>query len=148
MNVLNRRFLRAGAIGVGLAVALLVAVMIDTTAAARAQDAKLAASPQSGPAPLAVTFSFPHAAANSSWMMNIDFGDGASAAMTQPSSPPCVASPTGALRCPNSAHWSARHVYASAGTYTAKLTRGGLPLCFTCNPPVLGTVTIIVTAGR
>jgi len=135
------------------ALGLMLGATIAVAAAAHAQPAgsqqpSLMASPASGPTPLPVSFSFPYASDNGNWMMDIDFGDGSSGKMQPPPSPPCANSPSAGAGCPPAGPWRGAHTYASPGTYTATLTRGGLPLCFTCPAPVLGTATITVTGGR
>ena len=134
-------------------VALILTAMIVGTVGAQAQrpgspQPQFEALPMSGRAPLPVSFSYAHTSDNGTWMMNVDFGDGSSGKMQPPRPHPCANSPSGvaAAGCTTTGAWRAAHMYASAGTYTATLTRGGLPLCFTCKAPVLGTVTIAVTA--
>jgi hypothetical protein len=121
-----------------LAAGLSLAAIVLVTAA-RGQSPGFAASPPSGPGPLAVTFSYPHTAENSTWILDIDFGNGGSASMGSP----CGNTPT-ARNCAPGGAWTATHSYSEPGTYVATLTRGGLPLCFTCRPPVLGSVTVTV----
>jgi hypothetical protein len=113
-----------------------------------AHAATFSASPASGVASLAVSFSYPYESDNGSWMINVDFGDGSSGTMQAPPAPPCSHGPSGVVSCAVAGPWRVAHTYASAGTYTATLTRGGLPLCATCPTPVLGTVTITVTGSR
>jgi hypothetical protein len=125
---------------------LLVAAALLLAPIAHAAD--FSASPASGVAPLAVSFSYPHEGDNGSRMMNVDFGDGSSGTMQAPPAPPCSHGPSGVVSCPVAGPWRGAHAYASAGTYTATLTRGGLLLCATCPTQVLGTVTITVTGSQ
>jgi hypothetical protein len=112
------------------------------------QQLQFNASPTSGRAPLPASFSYAYTSDNSTWMMDVDFDDGSTGKLQPPHPRPCAKNPSGlaVADCPITGAWRGAHMYASAGTYTATLTRGGLPLCFTCKAPVLGAVTITVTA--
>jgi hypothetical protein len=115
-------------------------IIMGTSAEAQVagSGAQFAVSRTPNRAPLAVDFSYPHTIDNSSWMMDVDFGDGTSGKLQSP----CADGQLGA--CNSAGSWTGTHVYSSAGTYKAILTRGGLPLCFGCSPPVLGTVAVTV----
>jgi hypothetical protein len=116
-------------------------IIISTAASAQVagSGAQFAASRAPNRAPLGVEFSYPHTAENSSWIMDVNFGDGTSGKLQSP----CADGQSGAANC-NPAGWTGTHMYSSAGSYKAILTRGGLPLCYGCSAPVLGTVTITV----
>jgi hypothetical protein len=123
---------RCAVAGVGLGAIVLAGVT-------QGQSGGLAASPVSGPAPLSVALSYPHRAENSAWILDIDFGDASAATMRSP-----CGTTQGTQNCAPGGVWTATHRYALPGTYVATLTRGGLPLCATCRPPVLATVTVTV----
>lgn len=94
------------------------------------QTLTFTATPTSGTTPLDVTFHV----SGTVGTYSINFGDGGSGQMQ----PNCQS----ATNCDS---FISSHSYASADTYTAKLTRNGLPLCYGCQPSVLGTVVITVT---
>ena len=107
------------------------------------------ASPSSGPAPLAVNFSYStKSLSGDANNYSIEFGDGQS---TVPKVN-CFDGVT-VWRC----DFSAEHIYSSAGTYTAKLIYqppyvcnplpGGACATIAPAPKVIGTVTITVTGG-
>jgi hypothetical protein len=129
------------AITVGLFLgAAIMATAAYAQVAGQVTDPQFIATSTSGRAPLAVEFSYPYTSETSTWILNIDFGDGATDSLQSP----C---PSGAVNCNSPSPWKGTRTYSAAGTYRAVLTRGGLPLCFGCPAPVLGTVTITVTAG-
>jgi len=121
------------------AVQVVGTVMITVTGT----GSTLSATPMSGTAPLAVTFT-----ASTAGNM-IDFGDGTSG--TMPPLPPCYG-----YECPNPpTSWTQTHTYVQAGTYTAQLIKSDPGGCGTVIDPsclgapasrvVLGTVMITVT---
>jgi hypothetical protein len=129
----------------GLISGIIIMIIMGTAGYAQVagSGARFAASPTPNRAPLGVVFSYPHTVDNSSWMMEVDFGDGTSGKLQSP----CADGRSGAANYNPAGLWTGTHTYPSAGTYKAILTRGGLPLCFGCLPPVIGTITVTVPAS-
>lgn len=108
----------------------------------------LSVSPSSGATPLAVTFAGRVSSAGS---YTLDFGDGTSPLALSLMEGRCVDGTTfGACGLSLDA---ARHTYASAGTYTARLLGTCYGDSFACSAlpnggrPVIGTVTVTVGGG-
>ena len=131
-------------------VLLMIATIVVTPPRARAGETAqppFSASVSSGYAPLSVAFSYQYESTNSHWMLAIDFGDASSGEMQLPAPSRCAKAPDSASKCPGF-RWQSVHAYEYPGIYVATLTRGGLPRCFGCAAPVLGTQTINVSGSR
>ena len=104
------------------------------------------AKPQSGPAPLAVTFTA-RPTAGSGYTYSIDFGDGQSGSMSiSPGSIDCAISPPGA-QCSN--WYDASHTYTVNGTYTAVLYQNHPGGCGpNADPRCLGAPAMHSAIGR
>lgn len=109
----------------------------STNTQTNTSSASLVASPISGIASLAVTFSAnleQTLKAPSDGTIQLDYGDGQQSTL-------CKTNSSGIAACTTS--WSGQHTYASAGTYVAKLmwqyTTGSTPL---------GTATVTVTSQQ
>jgi PKD repeat protein len=104
----------------------------------------LSADPQSGAAPLAVTFTTSDSIANTA-VYAVDFGDGQNASMTKGS---CIAITAivggqGGIRC----SYSVSHTYTANGTYTAHLTKNTCPAGAECFAGPLTVASATVTVG-
>jgi peptidoglycan hydrolase-like protein with peptidoglycan-binding domain len=106
-----------------------------------------AADPQSGEAPLEVTFTASAPISSGSSTFSVDFGDKSDIApMTEGS---CIAITAivggqGGIRC----SYTVPHTYAAAGTYTARLVHDTCPAGAQCfvGPMTVATKTVTVTA--
>ena len=105
------------------------------------------ASPISGGTPLNVNFSYPYNSSTQNGQYTVNFGDGTSGQMSAMLTMSACAMGTD---CARSGSWIANHTYATAGTYTAKLSYVPRPTeanCYGVDCWVRGHVTITVTGS-
>lgn len=117
----------------------LLFLVAPATAFGAIMGVTFSAQPTSGQAPLTVMF-------YSNFLAEVDFGDGSSSMMQQD----CATGLNGSVTCVSESYF-VRHVYNSAGTYTAKLQGtycpdSGTALCAQVIT-TLGTATVTVGGG-
>jgi PKD repeat protein len=110
------------------------------------QPQQFSAQPQSGDAPLTVTFST-SAPINATSTYSVDFGDGVTGTMTENN---CIAVTAivggqGGLHC----NYSVSHTYSSSGIFTAHLMKNTCPAGAQCfaGPMTVGSAVINVGSG-
>ncbi|HTR19131.1 MAG TPA: peptidoglycan-binding protein [Candidatus Paceibacterota bacterium] len=109
------------------------------------QGQSFSADPQSGPAPLSVTFTTGDSITASSTTYSVDFGDGQTGDMAKGS---CVGITAivggqGGIRC----SYTVSHTYTTNGTYTARLMKNTCPPGAECFVGPLPVASAVITVG-